>query len=70
MSSIQAVQSPALTAYSAPARTNKPATPQSAAQKLEISETAQDEKQEALSSKQEIGEATASQVGSRFSAIA
>jgi len=70
MGPIQGVQSPALPAYSAPTRASKQAAPQPAAQKLEIKETAQDEKQEALSGKQEIGEAQASQVGSRFSATA
>jgi hypothetical protein len=66
MSAIQGVQ--ATPAYT-------PASPVQAAlkapaSKTEIQETSQDERQEALSGRQEIGEGASSGVGTRFSTTA
>jgi len=65
MSSIQAVSS-----HPSPVQASAlKAAPKQAAPKLEVKETAQDERNEALSGKQEIGEAQP-KVGGHFSATA
>jgi hypothetical protein len=69
MSSIQGVQAvPAYTPAS-PVQQAQPAI-KAPASKTEIQETSQDERQEALGGRQEIGEGGSSGVGTRFSTTA
>jgi len=70
MSSIQAVPSHPSPVQAAPKPVApKQVAPRQAAPKLEVNETAQDERNEALGGKQEVGEAQ-SKVGGHFSATA
>jgi hypothetical protein len=65
MSSIQATQAATQVARPTPVAAPKPVAP-----KQEVTETAQDERTEAVSGQVELGEQKPQQVGSRFSATA